>query len=45
MALPSPSSIDDFNRFAESVVDRARTLSLPHFRSSISVHIKAESMG
>ncbi|HEY0198544.1 MAG TPA: histidinol-phosphatase [Rhodanobacter sp.] len=42
MALPSPSSIDDFKRFAESVVDRARTLSLPHFRSRIPVQIKAD---
>jgi inositol-phosphate phosphatase/L-galactose 1-phosphate phosphatase/histidinol-phosphatase len=43
MALPSASSIDDFRRFAESVADRARTMSLPYFRGHIDVQLKGDS--
>jgi histidinol phosphatase-like enzyme (inositol monophosphatase family) len=40
MAQPSPSSIDEFRRFAERVAERARAMSLPCFRSRLQVGFK-----
>lgn len=40
MTLPSPSSIDEFRRFAERVADQARAMSLPCFRGSLQVGFK-----
>jgi histidinol phosphatase-like enzyme (inositol monophosphatase family) len=42
MALPSASMIDEFQRFAEHMADRARTLSLPPFRRELAVQLKAD---
>jgi histidinol phosphatase-like enzyme (inositol monophosphatase family) len=40
MALPLPSSIEEFRRFAERVADQARTMSLPRFRGNLDVGFK-----
>lgn len=42
MALPA-SSTEEFRRFAESVAERARAMSLPGFRSNLHVKFKGDA--